>query len=78
MVAQCVNMVVGDLVVNTGDTHLYANHIELAREIVSRDVRPAPTLKINPDKKDIFSFTEDDFELIGYDPHPALRGEPAI
>jgi thymidylate synthase len=45
---------------------------------LSRDFRPLPQMKINPDVKDIFSFTYEDFELTGYDPHPAIKGQVAV
>lgn len=78
MVAQCVNMEVGELIVNTGDTHLYVNHIEQARTMLERDPLPYPTVRINPNVKDIFQFKVDDFELVDYECHPALKGDPAV
>ena len=61
-----------------GDAHIYSNHIEQVKLQLSRDVRPLPTIKINPDVKDIFSFKFEDFELTDYNPHPHIKGEVAI
>jgi len=75
MVAQCVNMIPGEFVWTGGDCHIYANHDEQVALQLSRQPKFLPTMKINPDKKDIFSFEYEDFTLIGYDPHPAIKGE---
>lgn len=72
MVAQCVNMVPGDFVHTFGDLHIYTPHVEDMRKQLLRVPRPLPTMWINPEKKDIFSFTIDDFRLDGYDPHPKI------
>ena len=78
MLAQVTNLEEGDFVHTFGDAHIYSNHIEQVKLQLSRDVRPLPTIKINPDVKDIFSFRFEDFELINYNPHPHIKGEVAI
>jgi thymidylate synthase len=78
MVAQVCDLEVGDFVHTFGDAHLYSNHIEQANLQLSRDLRPLPTMKINPNVKDIFGFTYEDFELLNYDPHPHIKGEVAV
>lgn len=77
MVAQCVNMVPGEFVHTFGDLHVYVNHVDKLKEQLVREPRQLPTMWINPEKKDIFSFTIDDFHLEGYDPHPAIQYEIA-
>ncbi|WP_347358051.1 thymidylate synthase [Bdellovibrio sp.] len=78
MIAQVCNLEVGDFVHTLGDAHLYLNHLEQAKLQISRDFRPLPQLKLNPAKKDLFDFTYEDIEIIGYDPHPAIKAEVAI
>jgi thymidylate synthase len=78
MVAQVCDLEVGDFVHTFGDAHLYSNHIEQANLQLSREIRPLPTMKINPNVKDIFGFTYEDFELLNYDPHPHIKGEVAV
>lgn len=78
MVAQCVNMAPGDFVHTYGDLHLYSNHLEQAAEQLSREPRALPTMRINPEVKDIFAFKVEDFTLEGYDPHPAIKAEVAV
>jgi thymidylate synthase len=78
MVAQVCGLEPGDFVHTFGDAHLYSNHIEQAKLQLSRDIRPLPTMKINPEVKDIFGFTYEDFELINYDPHPHIKAEVAV
>lgn len=78
MVAQVCNLGLGDFVHTLGDAHLYSNHIEQANLQLSRDLRPLPTMKINPDIKSIFDFTIDDFTLENYDPHPHIKAEVAV
>jgi thymidylate synthase len=78
MMAQVTNMAPGHFVHSFGDTHLYSNHVEQAWLQLSRESRPLPTVKINPDVKDIFSFKYEDFELIGYDPHPSIKAQVAV
>lgn len=78
MVAQVCNLKVGDFVHTFGDAHLYANHMEQARLQLSREPRSLPTMEMNPDVKDLFSFTFDDFKLMDYDPHPHIKGAVAV
>lgn len=78
MIAQVCGLEPGDFVHTFGDAHLYSNHLEQAELQLSRDLRPLPTMKINPEVKDIFDFKYEDFELVGYDPHPHIKAAVAI
>jgi thymidylate synthase len=78
MVAQVCNLQVGDFVHSFGDVHLYNNHLEQARLQLSREPRPLPQMIINPEIKNLFDFTFEDFTLEGYDPHPAIKGAVAV
>ena len=78
MVAQVCGLQVGDFVHTLGDAHLYSNHIEQAKLQLSRDFRPLPAMKINPDVTSIFDFTFEDFTLEGYDPHPHIKAAVAV
>jgi thymidylate synthase len=78
MIAQVCDLEPGDFVHTFGDAHLYSNHLEQTELQLSRDIRPLPTMKINPNVKDIFEFKYEDFELIGYDPHPHIKAAVAI
>ena len=78
MMAQVCDMVPGDFIHTTGDTHLYLNHIEQAKLQLTREPRPLPTMKINPDVKSIFDFKFEDFELEGYDPWPHIKAEVSV
>ena len=78
MVAQVCDLAVGDFVHTFGDLHLYANHLEQAREQLGREVRGLPTMGINPAIRDIHDFRFEDFSLTGYDPHPAIRAPIAV
>ncbi|MEE3446906.1 MAG: thymidylate synthase, partial [Prevotella sp.] len=62
----------------TGDTHLYLNHIEQAKLQLTREPRPLPQMKLNPDVKSLFDFQYEDFELVGYDPHPHIKAEVSV
>ncbi len=73
IVAQSCDLVPGDFIHTFGDAHLYLNHIDQARLQLTREPRALPVMKINPEKKDIFSFVYEDFELTGYDPHPHIK-----
>ena len=78
MVAQVCDLEVGDFVHTFGDVHIYSNHQEQVDLQLSRDFRPLPTMKINPKIKHIDDFTFEDFELIGYDPHPTIKAPVAV
>lgn len=78
MVAQVCGLKPGDFVHTFGDLHLYSNHVEQAKLQLSREPRPLPTMKINPAVKDIDKFKFEDFELAGYDPHPAIKAPVAV
>ena len=78
MIAQVCDLGVGDFVHTLGDAHLYSNHMEQTELQLSRDVFPLPTMKINPDIKDIFAFTIDDFELQSYQSHEHIKGLVAV
>jgi len=78
MIAQVCDLDVGDFVHTLGDAHLYSNHMEQTELQLSRDVFPLPTMKINPEIKDIFEFTIDDFELEGYESHEHIKGLVAV
>jgi len=78
MIAQVCNLKLGDFVHTFGDTHLYVNHLEQTALQLTREPRPLPQMKINPNVKDIFDFKFEDFELVGYDPHPHIKAPVAI
>ena len=78
MVAHCVDMVPGDFVHTYGDLHLYVNHIEQAKLQATRDPFPAPTVSLNLLRRDLFSFSYEDIQLIGYQSHPAIKAEVAV
>jgi thymidylate synthase len=78
MVAQVTGLEVGEFVHAFGDTHLYLNHLDQAREQLSREPRGLPTMKLNPAVKDLFAFKYEDFTLEGYEPHPAIRAPVAV
>lgn len=78
MMAQVCGMKAGDFIHTTGDTHLYLNHLDQARLQLTREPRPLPTMNINPDVKSIFDFQYEDFELVGYDPHPHIKAEVSV
>jgi thymidylate synthase len=78
MVAQVCGYEYGDFVHSFGDAHIYNNHMEQIELQLSREPRPLPQMKINPDIKDIFEFKFEDFSLENYDPHPHIKGQVAI
>jgi thymidylate synthase len=78
MMAQVCGLKPGDFVHTFGDLHLYQNHLEQAHLQLSREPRPLPTMKMNPDVKEIDGFVYEDFELVGYDPHPSIKAPIAV
>jgi len=78
MVAQVTGLQPGDFVHTLGDTHLYTNHLEQAKLQLTRDPRPLPTIKINPQVGSILGFQYADFELENYDPHPRISAPVAV
>ncbi|MFC0875915.1 thymidylate synthase [Saccharicrinis sp. FJH2] len=78
MMAQVTGLEPGDFVHTLGDTHLYLNHIEQAKLQLTREPRPLPKMKINPDVKSIFDFKFEDFELVDYDPHPHIKAPISV
>ena len=78
MIAQVCDLDYGDFIHTFGDAHLYNNHLEQTQLQLSREPRPLPTMKINPEVKDIFSFKYEDFELLNYDPWPHIKGAVAV
>ena len=78
MIAQVVDLQVGDFVHTLGDAHLYSNHIEQADKQLLREPRSLPSIRINPDVKDILGFKINDFELLEYDPHPGIKAPIAV
>ena len=78
MVAQVCNLKLGDFVHTLGDAHLYLNHLDQVREQLSRTPRQLPTMRINPDVKDIFGYKFEDFTLENYDPYPAIKAPVAV
>ena len=78
MIAQVTNLEVGDFIHTFGDVHLYNNHLEQAKEQLSRDFRSLPTIKINPEINDINDFKYEDFELVNYDPHPHIKAAVSV
>jgi len=78
MMAQVCGYKAGDFIHTFGDAHIYSNHFEQLELQLSRDIRPLPTMKINPDVKDIFEFKFEDFTLENYNPHPHIKGAVAV
>ena len=78
MVAQVCGLKPGDFVHTFGDLHLYSNHLEQAKLQLSREPRPLPQMKLNPKIKNIDDFEFEDFELVGYDPHPPIKAPVAV
>lgn len=78
MVAQVTGLEAGEFIHTLGDAHIYMNHMEQVDLQLSREPRQLPEMKINPDVKSIFDFKYEDFELVGYDPHPHIKGIVAV
>ncbi len=77
MVAQVTGLEIGEFVHTFGDVHIYSNHFDQVNEQLSREPKPLPAMKLNPEIKNIDDFTYEDFTLEGYDPHPAIKAEIA-
>lgn len=78
MLAQVCGLEAGEFVHTFGDVHLYSNHFEQAELQLTREILPLPTMKMNPEIKDIFEFKYEDFELLGYEPHPHIKAKVAV
>jgi thymidylate synthase len=78
MVAQVCNLRPGEFVHTFGDTHLYLNHLEQTREQLSRQPRALPRMILNPEVRSLFEFKYEDFNLVGYEPHPAIKAPVAV
>lgn len=78
MVARACGLGYGDFVHTLGDAHIYNNHVEQCRLQLTREPRPLPRMELNPAKRSIFDFDYDDFKLVGYDPHPHIKGEVSV
>ena len=78
MVAQVTGLKPGEFVHTLGDAHLYLNHLEQAHTQLAREPRPLPSMRLNPERTSLFDFTGDDFELLNYDPHPAIKAPVAV
>jgi thymidylate synthase len=78
MMAQVTGLQPGEFIHTLGDAHLYSNHLEQAQTQLARSPRPLPTLRLNPSVKSLFEFRYEDFELLRYDPHPAIKAPVAV
>lgn len=78
MIAQVTGLEPGEFIHTTGDTHLYLNHLEQARLQLTREPRPLPTMRLNPDVKSLYDFKFEDFELEGYDPWPHIKADVSV
>lgn len=78
MVAQVCDLEPGEFIHTTGDTHIYLNHIDQIQLQLTREPRPLPVMKLNPEVKNIFDFKYEDFKLEGYDPHPPIKGKVSV
>lgn len=78
MLAQQCDLDVGEVIVTTGDSHIYSNHLEQVKTQLSRETRSLPMLKIKRKPDSIYDYTFEDFEIVGYDPHPSIKAPVAI
>ena len=74
MIAQATGTIPYEYVHTISDAHIYVDQMDAVDKMLERESRPYPTMKLNTDKTDFFSFTKDDFELSDYDPHPGIKG----
>lgn len=78
MIAQVCNLKVGEFIHTLGDAHIYSNHMDQVKLLLTRDFKPLPKLNLNPQVKNIFDFKYEDIEITGYEPHPTIKAEVAI
>ena len=78
MIAHACDLGLGDFVWTGGDCHIYSNHIDQVNEQLSREHRALPTVRLNPEVRDVLAFCYEDIELVGYDPHPAIKAPVAV
>ena len=78
MIAHACDLGLGDFVWTGGDCHIYSNHVDQVNEQLSRDHRALPTVRLNPEVRDVLAFRYEDIELVGYDPHPAIKAPVAV
>ncbi len=78
MLAQVCDLQPGEFIHTFGDAHLYLNHLEQADLQLSREPRPLPVMRLNPEVRDLFAFRYEDFELVGYDPHPHIKAPISV
>lgn len=78
MIAQATGLEAGEFVHTLGDAHLYINHLDQACEQLSREPRALPTMRLNPDVRDLFAYRFEDFTLEHYEPHPHIKAKVAV
>ncbi|HAI59851.1 MAG TPA: thymidylate synthase [Xanthomonadaceae bacterium] len=78
MIAHCCDLALGDFVWTGGDCHIYSNHVDQVNEQLAREHRALPTVRLNPAVREVLAFAFDDIELVGYDPHPAIKAPVAV
>ena len=78
MIAQVCGLKAGKFIHTFGDAHIYTDHIDKVKEQLKRDFKPLPKIILNPKIKNIFNFKYEDFELVGYDPHPLIKGKVSV
>ena len=78
MIAQVTGLKPGEFIHSLGDAHIYRNHFDQVRLQLTRQPRPLPVMKLNPQVTDLFDFRYEDFTLEGYDPHPHIKGEVSV
>ena len=78
MVAQVTGLRPGEFIHTLGDAHIYSNHVDQVRTQIAREPRPLPRMRLNPERRELEEFVYEDFELIGYDPHPPIKAPLAV